>query len=191
MLAWDVPDPDLGDVVQYLKTFSPRWKTETPGDPLVPSPDPFATRDAEGVKLGRALYHGLAQCSSCHPAYASKAEIAAMVQQLQPGAPPPSFRDDLFSPSPVDSIELSVDGQHPLRVLPPDFLHRPLKSVRADRPVPDVYRVISLGINGAGMPPWRDTLSEEQLWAIAHYVGSLADARETPRAAEIERARAH
>ncbi|MBS2029163.1 MAG: c-type cytochrome [Deltaproteobacteria bacterium] len=186
MLGWDVPDPALQDLIQYLKTLSPRWQQEGPGEPLVPSVDPFATRDAEGVELGRALYHGLAQCSACHPAYASKADINRMVQKLQPGAPPPTFRADLYAPSPTDSIELSLDKEHPLRLMPPDFLHQDLKSVRASSERADLYRVISLGIPGAGMPPWRDTLSEEQIWALAHYVASLQALRGQPGAAALE-----
>ncbi|HYQ80939.1 MAG TPA: c-type cytochrome, partial [Anaeromyxobacteraceae bacterium] len=38
MLGWDVPDPTLHDIIQYLKTLSPRWKEEEPGDPVVPTP---------------------------------------------------------------------------------------------------------------------------------------------------------
>ena len=190
MLAWDIPQPEFHDLVQYIKTFSPKWKTEVPGASLQPSPDPWATKGALAVEQGRKLFHGLAQCSACHPAYANKQEIAAFVKELQPNAPPPTFRADIFAPSPVESIEYSVDGKHPLRILPPDFLHSHLKSIRAKSELPDLYRVIALGIPGAGMPPWRDTLSEAQLWAIAHYVQSLVDARGTPQAAVIEKARA-
>ena len=187
MLGWDVPDPAMQDLIQYLKTFSPRWQQDSPGEPLVPSADPFASRDVEGVELGRALYHGYAQCSSCHPAYASKQEINQMVQKLLPGAPKPTFREDLYLPSPTDSIELSLDKQHPLRLMPPDFIHQQLKSVRAPTEVADVYRVISLGIPGAGMPPWRDTLSEEQIWALSHYIASLEALRGQPAASALER----
>lgn len=185
MLAWDIPEPELHDLVQYLKTFSPRWQQEPPGEPLVPSADPFAKRDGEGVALGKGLYHGLAQCSACHPAYATRAEILAAAKVYNPRATP-VLREDLYHPSPVDSQEYSVDGVHPLRILPPDFLHRPLKSIRQDQALNDLYRVIALGITGAGMPPWRDALSDDQIWAIAHYVHSLEELRETPGAQALE-----
>ena len=29
MLAWDVPEAELDDLIQYMKSFSPRWRTET------------------------------------------------------------------------------------------------------------------------------------------------------------------
>jgi mono/diheme cytochrome c family protein len=186
MLAWDIPEPELHDVIQYLKTFSTRWRDEEAGEPLVPSSDPYATQDPEAVTLGKALYHGLAQCSSCHPAYATRVEILAASKRFNPAATP-VLRDDLYHPSPVDSQEYSVDGVHPLRILPPDFLHRPLKSVRPEQALGDLYRVISLGITGAGMPPWRETLTEDQIWAIAHYVNGLQALRETPEAAALEK----
>ena len=84
MLAWDIPDPELHDVIQYVKTFSTRWREEQVGEPLVPSPDPFANKDLEAVSLGKALYHGLAQCSSCHPGYATRAEILAASKHRAP-----------------------------------------------------------------------------------------------------------
>src|SRR5207302_420745 len=71
MRAWDgVPEPNLLAIIQYLKTFSERWKDEEPGEPIVPTPDPWQGKDAAAVDRGRAVYHGLAQCLGCHPAFA-------------------------------------------------------------------------------------------------------------------------
>ena len=185
-LSWNLSSAELADVVQYLKTFSPRWRTEVPGAPLVPGPDPWAGQGARAIAQGRALYHGLAKCSSCHAAYATRAEITSFVKLYAPGAAPPSFRARMFASTPVDAVAFSVDGAHPLRILPPDFLHARLKSIRARSELPDLYRVIALGIDGAGMPPWRDALTPAQIWAIAHYVRSLIDSQGTPAARELE-----
>jgi cytochrome c553 len=182
MLGWDVPDPRLDAIIQYLKTFSPKWRTEVPGDPLVPSPDPFATDDAAGVTLGRKLYHSVAQCYSCHASYISKAEMVAVQREMLPDNPIFEFRDDIHRPTVTESKAFSIDGQHSLHIMPPDFTHRELRSVRPKTELPDLYRVISLGINGAAMPPWRDSLKEEQIWALAHYVRSLVDEAGTPEA---------
>ncbi len=38
MQAWDIGDADLDAVIQYLKTFSPRWRGD-PDDPIVPTAD--------------------------------------------------------------------------------------------------------------------------------------------------------
>ena len=35
MLAWDVPDLELDDLIQYVKAFSARWLTEKAGEPIV------------------------------------------------------------------------------------------------------------------------------------------------------------
>ena len=38
MQAWDVPDAELDDLIEYAKAFAPRWRTETAGDPIVARP---------------------------------------------------------------------------------------------------------------------------------------------------------
>src|SRR5260221_5275675 len=35
MLPWDITDVELDNTIQYIKTFSPRWQTEKPGEPVV------------------------------------------------------------------------------------------------------------------------------------------------------------
>jgi len=50
------------DVIAYLQTFSPRWRTEKPGVPIVVSSRPAATR--ESVTKGRELFG--TYCSTCH-----------------------------------------------------------------------------------------------------------------------------
>src|SRR2546426_2583322 len=76
MRAWDgVPEKNLLAIIQYVKTFSPRWKDEEPGEPIAPTPDPWQSKEAPAVERGRALYHGMANCLSCHPAYAPKRYI--------------------------------------------------------------------------------------------------------------------
>ncbi|MEO1481304.1 MAG: cytochrome c [Myxococcota bacterium] len=61
MLAVKLRDDDLMAIVQYIKTFSPRWQTEKPGEvvpvPATPAPPPSAVD-------GASLYAG--RCASCH-----------------------------------------------------------------------------------------------------------------------------
>src|SRR5262249_50422185 len=40
MLEWDVPEVTLSHIIQYIKTFSPRWKEETPGEAIQIVKDP-------------------------------------------------------------------------------------------------------------------------------------------------------
>lgn len=188
MAAWDLPPPDLDAVLQYVKTFSPRWTKEAPGEPFVPTKDPWADKHDEGVKLGKQLFHVVAQCSACHPAYASKREIEALSREVNPEAPITEFREAMHDPIPTDSPEYALDGtDHPLRIVPTDLWSAPPKSVRKRHARDDLFRVISLGIPGAAMPPWREVLPDEQLWAIAHYLESLTAQRGTPAVAAEKR----
>ena len=59
----DLAVPDRMAVVQYLKTFSPRFTTERPAASLAVPPAP--ARTPERVARGRELYRD-ADCASCH-----------------------------------------------------------------------------------------------------------------------------
>jgi plastocyanin len=50
------------DVIAYIQTFSPRWRTDKPGEPIVVPSEPTAT--AASLERGQAIF-GKA-CSSCH-----------------------------------------------------------------------------------------------------------------------------
>lgn len=179
MLAWDVPDPLLSDIIQYLKTFSPRWKDEEPGEPVRATPDPWAGRTAEAAARGKLLYHGLAQCLGCHPAYASRREIDQASRALT-GNPTTDFRADLYG-------SVLKESDHGVKILPPDFTRVELRSVREGHRIEDLYRVIASGVGGTAMPTWKGALPEEDLWALVHYVDSLVALRDGPEAADLRR----
>lgn len=166
MLAWDgVPEQNLRAIIQYLKTFSPRWKEEQPGDPILPTPDPWKGKEAAGVEFGRKVYHGLAQCLGCHPAYAPRSYISEASTELT-GNATTDFREDMYGSQLKES-------DYGVKFLPPDFTHAELRSIRPDHQLEDLYRVIASGVGGTAMPTWRGALPEEDLWALAHYVDSL------------------
>jgi plastocyanin len=50
------------DVIAYIQTFSPRWRTEQPGQPIAVPAEPASTR--ESVASGRTLFANA--CSACH-----------------------------------------------------------------------------------------------------------------------------
>jgi mono/diheme cytochrome c family protein len=180
MLAWDgVPDPNLQAIIQYMKTFSPRWREEEPGDAVVPTPDPWASKAGEGVARGRKLYHGLAQCLGCHPAYASKQEIYEASRELT-GNGTTDFRPDMYG------SELK-DSDYGVKILPPDFTFADVRSVRDDHRAEDLYRVIAAGVGGTAMPTWKGSLPDDDIWALAHYVDSLLALKGTPGVAELRR----
>jgi mono/diheme cytochrome c family protein len=185
MLAWDgVPEPELEAIVQYLKTFSDRWKEEEAGEPVAVTPDPWKGRGGEAAVRGRKVYHVVAQCLGCHPAYASRTDIDAASRELT-GKPKTDFREDMYG----SEIKESDYG---VKILPPDFTSRELRSIRPDHREEDLYRVIASGVGGTAMPTWQGSLPEEDLWALVHYVESLVAMRDTdaPRKLREEIAKA-
>ncbi|HVR02443.1 MAG TPA: cytochrome c [Polyangia bacterium] len=178
MQAWGVPVAELDDLIQYIKTFAPRWRSETPGDPIAVTPDPWIGREPAGIDRGKRVYHGLAQCAvACHPAYATKAEIYAYTKVLT-SLSVRVFRIGYYDP-------VAKDSDFGVKILPTDFTFNPL---RAGEAVDDIYRTIASGIGGTAMPTWKNVLPEPDLWALAHYVRSLVELRGTPAPAAL---RAH
>jgi mono/diheme cytochrome c family protein len=174
-----VPDPALRTIVQYIKTFSPRWKDEEPGEAIKLSPDPFGTaKKEEAVALGKRVYHGLAQCWSCHPAFATKQEIYDAAKDLR-HAETNEFRDDMYNAALKES-------DYGVNILPPDFTRQPLRSIRDGHEMEDLYRVIASGIGGTAMPMWKGALPEDQIWAMVYYVRSLYDIRDKPEADRLK-----
>ena len=172
MLPWnDVPERDLLDIIQYLKTLSPKWAEKAPGEPIVPGPDPWGdARKAEAVTRGMKVYHGLAQCLSCHPAYESPQTIAAASMEL-------SKREATLRPDPYHSEMKESDYGY--KLMPPDFTR---DHVRSGETLPDIYRTIASGIGGTAMPTWKGALPDDDIWAMAYYVRSLIEIKGTPAA---------
>ena len=65
--------------------------------------------------------------------------------------------------------DLSDDLKFPIR--PTDFTRGQLKGGSTAR---DVYRAMTLGLDGTPMPSFGDALSDEERWAIAYYILSLS-----------------
>jgi mono/diheme cytochrome c family protein len=165
MRAWkDLSDDDLAAIVQFLKTLSPRFRDERPGEPVIASPDPWVGREAAGAARGRVVYHGLGRCQSCHPAYAGAEEVASWARQAGVSAEPRLHPD-----RPTESRS---DFGRPLRAT--DFRTGPLRAVRPDSRTADLYRAIAAGLGGTAMPTWKGALPEADLWALVHYLDRLS-----------------
>jgi mono/diheme cytochrome c family protein len=180
MQPWDLPDSELGPIIDHLKTFSPPGRGFRDPDrrPALPpiAADPW--RDpAEALAAGARGYHADLQCSQCHPAYALPDQMAAWQ-----AAPRPT---DAGEPVPKWSATYrSV-------LLPPDFLRHPMRWVRLrpgaalDHDPADLYRIIAHGMNGP-MPGYGH-LPAEQVWAVVHYTKWLADQRDSERGRALRR----
>jgi mono/diheme cytochrome c family protein len=193
MLPWDVSERERQAIVQYLKTFSPRWKEEAPAARVLPDgADPWQGRESEALELGKRIYHFsgakmskagqleqiFAGCSTCHPAYVPGEELQRLATLTGVG---PVQREDLYRP--VAKETDYVVAEHKLVILPTDFL---LQRVKTGAALPALYRTIAAGIGGTAMPVWKPPLGDRDLWALAHYVKSLTDLRATPAALALQ-----
>jgi cytochrome c oxidase cbb3-type subunit I/II len=126
----ELPEQDRWDLVDYVKTFSDRFKTETAPPPIgIPVPPYPTAKDAppEVVNEGKLVFRVL-QCWSCH----------GMTGQGD-------------GPS---AAELVDDWEVPIR--PFDFTSGGFKF--GDSPA-DVYRTFNTGLTGTPMPDFHDTIA--------------------------------
>jgi len=64
MPSWAaLTDQNRADLVAFVKTFSPRWKNEKPGEPIQVPPEPALT--IASIKHGQELFQKL-ECWKCH-----------------------------------------------------------------------------------------------------------------------------
>jgi mono/diheme cytochrome c family protein len=162
MLAWDLPESELGPIVDAIKSFSPpgrgfRDRSRRQGRPPLP-PDPFAPGDPAARAEGERLYHAVFQCDQCHPTYAAEADLAAWGARprlIDPREPVPRWSANYRSV-----------------LLPPDFRRHPMRFARSTA---DFYRIIAHGMQGP-MPAYGH-LGAERIWAVAHYTAWLVGQR--------------
>lgn len=171
MLPWDLSDEQLYAVVQYIKTFSEVWKDGKPGEMMEMSKDPWGVQKAsEAIAQGEKIYHGLAQCYSCHPSYTSMDKISQYSEELT-GSAVTSLRDHV-------NVSTNLDSSYGTKVMPPDFTKTHIKTGGA---IKDIYWVLGVGVGGTAMPSWKGVLSpsgdpeesERNQWALAYYVNHL------------------
>ena len=185
MLPWDVPDLELANIIQYVKTFSPKWLKEKPGAPIVPPPDPWAGQEQAAIQRGKELYHVTTQCASCHPNYATKEDIAAMTLRLKKFQVT-GFREDMYGAILKESEhrttlyvtdepavakhgakgEHKEQGEHgkkdetkPAQYFAVSILPPDFTRtpLRSGDDLEDLYRTIAAGVGGTAMPSWKAT----------------------------------
>ncbi len=181
MLPWDISDERLDAVVQYIKTFAPQvWegKDKVLGTKFELPADPFGdVYRHQAIEKGKKVYHVTAACIQCHRGYESKATISKYNEEINKvPLKPEEFAADLYQVKPQD-------GDFNYKVIPPDFTHHDLRLITD---VPSIVQRLMYGVNGSGMPGWKDVVTDQELWALAYYVQSLRDLKDTPAAFEIE-----
>lgn len=184
MLPWDISDIRLNAVVQYIKTFAPEvWEAKDAqlGAAVTLTKDPYGAAHREfAINKGKEVYHGVADCYSCHRAYLGKKEIGAVYKKVNGESMDLSDLDET-------TYELKAqETEYGYKALPPDFTFHPLRSIHNG--VNDLYIRISSGVNGSGMPSWRETIEDDQIWAVAYYIDYLMGLRDTPAREELIKA---
>lgn len=184
MLPWDLSEAQAHAVVQYVKTFAPDvWvgADKEVGRRVAVTRDPYGTaRRASAVERGKTVYHVTANCQTCHQAYVTKEELARLTnaEEGTTDSAAADFGDDIYATKPQES-------EHGRRTVPPDFTWHEMRSVRS---IDDLYLRIAAGVGGTTMVAWRDGISDADIWAVAHYVQSLADLKGTEARRELVRA---
>jgi mono/diheme cytochrome c family protein len=174
MPTWRLlPTEDKREIINYLKTFSEVWTKEAPGTPVPVKPDPWRKKPEQGVAEGERVYHGLATCNSCHPAYLDKPGVAAAMKASD--VPFTGFRDDMYK-------SVAKDSEWGAPITPPDFLIDRTKFAASKE---ELVQVIASGVGGTAMPSWGETLTPKQLWGLAYYVESLIQKRGTQEAKDM------
>lgn len=198
MLPWDIPTVELVKIIQYIKTFAPqKWeKKKKSGEPVktlepfAPEADPWAGKEADAVQRGKVLYHLKAECMNCHPAYDTKESLYKLSVEVTEADSKKTEKDNFkvitgFREDPYGSVAKD-SPEYTQRIIPPDFLFHPVRSIHAPNEKEDLYRLISFGVYPI-MPAWKGAgLSDSDIWALAYYVRSLVQMRDTPAAAELK-----
>jgi mono/diheme cytochrome c family protein len=136
-------------VVEYVKTFSPRWlKAENHAPAMkIPTPPSWLSNAAAlkpHVAQGRQLFQ--AACATCHGASGDGRGPTATTLKDSDGEP-----------------------------IAPSDLRQPL---RAGSGPEDIYRLLVTGMDGTPMPSFHESFSEAQLWEIVAYVLDLRRAED-------------
>lgn len=174
MLPWDLSEDQMFAVVQYIKTFAPDvWvgKDKELGDEIVATRDPWGTAHRESaIRRGREVYHTEANCQACHMGYVTLFEFNELNEKNY------GFTMDELDP---DFYEVKPQfSEYDYMIIPPDFTWHELRLIRS---LEDIYIRLAAGVGGTSMPPWKGILAEEDLWALAYYVDSLIELKDSPK----------
>src|SRR3569623_1662318 len=141
---YDIPSEERMAVIQYIKTFSDRWKKEPVNPPIKIPTEPQITEAA--LAHGKQLF--AENCAVCHGIKGRGQGPAADHIHDVWGRP---LRPANFTlPAGVGGgVKLGHDALH-------------------------IYKTIMTGVGGTPMPPFAlSKLTPEEVWDIVHYVQSL------------------
>jgi mono/diheme cytochrome c family protein len=144
---------DVSNVVTYLKSFSPRFASETP-QPIVETaraaasdspapPGPTPSPSSQSATRGQTAYARLG-CAACHGADGRGTDAVAS-----------GLTDDWNRP--IEATDLTEPW-----------------TFRGGPSARDVFVRLRTGMNGTPMPSFASAAPDDELWDLARYVASLA-----------------
>ena len=144
MPHWDaLIEQDRVDLVAYIKTFSPRWRNEKPGDPIPIPPEPAVT--IQSITHGAELFQKM-ECWKCHGQ-----------QGRGDGPSAATLTDSKDQPiRPYDFASGTDDSR--------------FKCGQSNQ---DVYRIFMTGLDGTPMPSFADVIQPNDAWDLVHFLRTL------------------
>lgn len=139
-----LPRRDVEALVDYVKTFSHRWRQAenyAAPAPIPPAPDWFSD-DAElsrRLAAGRELF-----TVSCAPCHGARGDGHGSVTNLA---------DSWGNPSPARDLRLPY--------------------LRSGKRREDIYKVLATGLDGTPMPSFAESTTEAQRWELVAYIEEL------------------
>ena len=148
MPHWDaLTDQSRIDLVAYIKTFSPRWKSEKPGDPINVPPEPAIT--SQSTAHGQELFQKM-ECWKCHGQ-----------QGRGDGPSAPTLTDSKDQPiRPYNFADATDDSRF-----------------KCGTTNSDLYRIFMTGLDGTPMPSFSDNIQPNDAWDLVHFLRTLQTKR--------------
>jgi mono/diheme cytochrome c family protein len=136
-----LPARDVKAVIEYVKSFSPKWRRiENYAEPVtIPKPPGWFADAKEFPRRAEAgrVYYSIA-CASCH---GEKGDGRGAVTNLVDSWGHPSAASDLGRPF-----------------------------FRSGRQPEDIYRVLVTGLDGTPMPSFAESTTEQQRWELVAFI---------------------
>ena len=143
----DGDDQNRIDLVAYIKTFSPRWKSEKPGDPINVPPEPAIT--SQSIAHGQELFQTM-ECWKCHGQ-----------QGRGDGPSAPTITDSKDQPiRPYNFADATDDSRF-----------------KCGTTNSDLYRIFMTGLDGTPMPSFSDNIQPNDSWDLVHFLRTLQTKR--------------
>jgi cytochrome c oxidase cbb3-type subunit 2 len=144
MPHWDaLPEQNRIDVIAYIKTFSPRWQSEKPGDAIKIPDEPAVTM--QSITHGAELFQKM-ECWKCHG------------QQGRGDGPSAStLTDSKDNPIRPYNFAAGADDSR-------------FKCGVTNR---DIYQIFMTGVDGTPMPSFADVIQPNDAWDLVHFLRTL------------------